>query len=191
MLVADLVSTPRSLFVAAAAAGLLLLDARAAQAGCTVECRAIRHEGVTVAPALACLVTVGPVEDNECVCASSTRVRNDCGTELRVRRAERDPSCISGCGDVTVAAGADLAVEVRAGAVPKEGAPYSTRMTERYLVTRAGDTTEHALEVAATAEIDPEAAACSASPRPATPAGACAFGVMLAGALLAARRRRD
>ncbi len=183
-------SISRALVAAAAAAGLLLLDVPSAQAGCTVECRTIRHEGVTLPGALACLVAVGPADDSTCVCASIARLRNDCGVDLQVRPAERDPSCSGNCGDEAVAPGAEVQVEARIGRVPKEGEPYAERVTGRYVVTRAGDPTEHVVEIAATAEIDPGAAACSASPKPATPAGAGALGLGLAGALFAVRRRR-
>lgn len=157
----------RALVVSFSAVGLLL-TARSADAGCTVECTSIKHEGVTITPELTCLVKVGAPDDNACVCASEQRLQNNCGSALQVKTRLNDTSCLSNCGDRTVAPGDTFGVEVRgARNVPREGSGYRERVTQEFIVTVDGDArkTEHVVVVAASTEIDPEASACSASPR--------------------------
>jgi hypothetical protein len=143
-------------------------------------------------PPLACIVPSGAPDDNNCVCASTQRYVNECEGAIEVAQETIPSGCTFGCGPKTVARGESFQIEVRVPTTSRDsGDRYVERASERYVITRVDDPakTRHVAEISAEANIDPEASACSASPRPLRSShGAFAAGA-LGVALLAVIRR--
>ena len=184
------------LLVATFAFGLVVLAPRMAQAGCSIECASIENRGITITPPLACIVPSGVPDDNNCVCASAQRYVNECEGAVEVAQETIPSGCTSGCGPKTIARGESFELEVRVPTTSREsGDRYVERASERYVITRVGDPagTKHIAEISAEAIIDPEAAACSASPRPLRGSHgafmASALGVAFLGLVRRGRRR--
>lgn len=186
------------LALAFAVTSLVALAPRTAHAGCMMECTSIENEGFTIDPPLPCLTVVGAPDDNTCVCASTVRLRNDCASAVHVTPVAKDGSCDRGsCTAFDVEIGKDLVVEVRDKPPTSDSGPKSTNhVSAKYTAVELGDAkkTEHTIEVKAVTTMDPEASACSASPRPrrrGSSSGALALvlGVAFAGIVRASRRR--
>ncbi len=177
--------------------GAIALAPRIAHAGCSIECASIQNGGITITPPLDCVTPDGAPDDNACVCASSQRYVNNCEGAVEVR-PETIPSGCTSCGPKTYGRGESFEIEVRVPTNSRtSGERYSERATERYTLVRVDDPakTEHVFEIAAEATIDPEASACSASPRPfrrspgAFMAGALGIAVLAVGRRVQRRSR--
>jgi hypothetical protein len=148
---------------------VVLAAPRIAHAGCTIECEAVRNTGVTITPALDCLVADGAPDDNSCVCASTQRFINNCDSNVEIALETPSTNCSFGCSPKVVAPGEKAFLDVYVPSNERtSGATYLAQATNRYVVTLASDEqkTKHVIEISAEADIDPEASACSMSPRP-------------------------
>ena len=140
---------------------------RVAHAGCTIECKAVRAQEITITPPLPCLVPDGERDDNDCVCSSGQRFTNTCGGSIELVDQDPPAGCVEGCGPKIIAEGDTFRVEVNVPTEARtEGGPYVERTTARFAVTVLDDPqkTAHVIELGAEADIDPEASACSAAP---------------------------